>query len=312
MTDRRPTSARRAMRYLLSSILCLAAAACGGEPDAMPDPRAALRDTLETLLAQHPEATVAVAVRDPETDFALDLRGDRPFHAASTMKVPVMIEVFRQAEAQRFALGDALRVENRFRSIVDGSAFRIEDDSDDAIYARLGETMTVRDLVYQMITVSSNLATNLLIDFVSADTVQATSERLGTTTMRTLRGVEDLKAYRQGLSNSATAADLATLLERLMQGTAVSPEADRQMVEILHAQRFNTMIPAGLPEGTRVAHKTGWITEIHHDAAIVYPEDGAPYVLVVLTEGIADEAASAALGAEIARAVHAALRPGAE
>ena len=224
------------------------------------------------------------------------------------MKVPVMIEVFRQAEAGRLALDDSLEVENAFRSIVDGSPYRIEDDSDDAIYERLGGKMAVRDLVYQMITVSSNLATNLLIGHVGADSVQQTIERLGTDTMRVLRGVEDIKAYRQGLSNTATAADLARLLEAIMQGRAVSPQADAAMVEVLLDQRFNTMIPAGLPEGARAAHKTGWITAIHHDAAIVYPEEGAPYVLVILTEGIEDEKESAALGAEVARLVHEALR----
>ena len=268
-----------------------------------------LEAALEAVIARHPEATVAVAVRDAATGTILDLRADRPFHAASTMKVPVMIEVFRQAALGRFGLDDSLAVENSFRSIVDGSPYRIEDDSDDAIYTVLGTKMSVRDLVHNMITVSSNLATNLLIDFVSADSVQPTAERRGATDIRVLRGVEDIKAFRQGLSNTTTAADLAALLAALRDGRAVSPEADRAMVDILHAQRFNTMIPAGLPGDVRVAHKTGWITEIHHDAALVYPGEAAPYVLVVLTEGIADEDASAALGAEIAGAVHAALRP---
>ena len=290
---------------VLTSLL-LTLAAC--QEPSMPEP--SLQETLEALLVQHPEATVAVAVRDAQTGATLDLNGDRSFHAASTMKVPVMIEVYRQAALGRLSLDDSLLVENNFRSIVDGSAYSIEDDSDDSIYERLGQRMALGDLVYQMITVSSNLATNLIIDFVSADSVQATCERLGTTTMEVLRGVEDLKAYRQSLSNSATATDLAVLLDALRRGEAVSPEADRAMIDVLLDQHFNTMIPAGLPEGTRTAHKTGWITRIHHDAALVYPEQGEPYVLVILTEGIDDENASAALGAEIARAVHAALRPG--
>jgi beta-lactamase class A len=227
------------------------------------------------------------------------------------MKVPVMIEVYRQADLGRFSLDDSIQVVNAFRSIVDGSPYSMDlgEDSDESIYEQIGRPMSIRDLVYQMITVSSNLATNLLIDYVSADSVQATSERLGTARMQTLRGVEDLKAYERGLSNRATAADLATLLDALRRGTAVSPDADRAMVGVLLDQQFNTLIPAGLPGDVRVAHKTGSITEIHHDAAIVYPLDGPPYVLVVLTEGIADEAVSAALAADIAAAVHAAIRP---
>ncbi|HMB93112.1 MAG TPA: serine hydrolase [Rhodothermales bacterium] len=296
------------MRFFLI-LLFIALAACQQQP---PPPTtvtpATLQDSLEALIAQHPEATVAVAIRDLQTGTTLDILGDRPFHAASTMKVPVMIEIYRQAEAGRFALDDPLLVKNAFRSIVDSSAFSIEDDSDDAIYERLGQKMSIRDLVYQMITVSSNLATNLLIDFISADSVQATSERLGTTTMRVLRGVEDIKAYRQGLSNSATANDLATLLNALREGEAVSPEADSAMVAVLLDQQFNEMIPSGLPADVRTAHKTGWITEIHHDAAIVYPAQGEPYVLVILTEGIPEQSDSATLGAEIARLVHQALR----
>jgi beta-lactamase class A len=95
----------------------------------------------------------------------------------------------------------------------------------------------------------------------------------------------------------------------LMEHRAVSPEADQRMIGVLLAQQFNEMIPAGLPAGTRVAHKTGQITRIHHDAAIVYPAQGAPYVLVLLLEGIADEDVSARVGARIARVVHQHLRP---
>lgn len=298
------------MRFFV--LLLVAFAACQQQPPASTTVTpATLQDSLEALIAQHPSATVAVAVRDPQTGTMLDMLGDRPFHAASTMKVPVMIEIYRQAEAGRFDLDDSLLVKNEFRSIVDGSVFSIEDDSDDAIYERLGQEMSIRDLVYQMITVSSNLATNLLIDFISADSAQTTSERLGTTTMRVLRGVEDIKAYRQGLSNSATASDLATLLDALRRGAAVSSEADSEMVAVMLDQQFNEMIPAGLPAAARAAHKTGWITEIHHDAAIVYPEQGASYVLVILTEGIAEQADSAKLGATITRLVHQALRPAA-
>ncbi|MDX1488508.1 MAG: serine hydrolase [Acidiferrobacterales bacterium] len=247
-------------------------------------------------------------MRDPATGTRLDLNGDRLFHAASTMKVPVMIELYRQARLGRFSLDDSLLVENAFRSIVDGSPYRIEDDSDDAIYERLGQQMAIRDLIYQMITVSSNLATNLLIGYVSADSVQATIERMGTREMRVLRGVEDIKAYRQGLSNSATSSDLAVLLQALMENRAVSDEDDVEMIDILLDQRFNEMIPAGLPEGVRAAHKTGSITRINHDAAIVLPDDADPYVLVLLTEGIDDHAVSAALGARITALVHARLR----
>ena len=267
-------------------------------------------DSLEAKISRVvegvPGATVAVSVIDVDT--RLSLLGNRAFHAASTMKVPVMIEVFRQASLGRFSLNDSLAVRNSFRSIVDRSEYHIEDDSDDAIYERLGGRMSIRDLVYQMITVSSNLATNLLIDLVAADSVQHTIEEMGVRGMRVLRGVEDIKAYDRGMNNTATAEDLALLLATILQGEAVSAGASAEMVKILLEQRFNEMIPAGMPEGARVAHKTGSITRINHDAGIVYPSAGEPYVLVILVEGVDDGDVSSGLGADIARIVHETIR----
>lgn len=268
-----------------------------------------LESDIKSLIPDDPDRIVAVSVIDPATDGRLNIDGDRLFHAASTMKIPVMIEVFRRAEAGDFSLDDEIVVRNEFRSIVDGSAYSIVDDSDDAIYERLGTQMTIRELTQDMITISSNLATNLLIDFLGADSVQATSERLGTREMVTLRGVEDIKAYEQGLSNRATSSDLALLLEAIMTGSAVSAEASEQMMDILLLQEFGDMIPQGLPDDVRVAHKTGQITAIHHDAAIVLPPDSEPYVLVILTEGWDDASEAADLGARIANVVHQSIRP---
>ena len=278
-----------------------------GDVDARTAVRGAeLESRLRDAIEGYGDAVIAVAVVDPSTETAISIRGDRLFHAASTMKVAVMIEAFRRSDEATMSLSDSLVVENRFRSIVDGSIFSIEDDSDDAIYERLGTQMSVEDLIEQMITVSSNLATNLLIDRLGADAVQSTIDRMGVRHMRVLRGVEDLKAYDRGMNNVATADDLALLLDAIRRG---STESADEMVEVLLRQEFNEMIPSGLPEGVRVAHKTGSITGINHDAAIVFPVDGEPYVIVILTEGFDDHASSARAGAEIARMVHEALRP---
>jgi beta-lactamase class A len=283
--------------------------ACRSNDAPAPSDMETLRAALTDTLADYPDATVAVAVRDLASEDTLAIRGDRSYHAASTMKVPVMMEVYRQAQAGQFALDDSLTIRNTFTSIVDGSTYRIEDDSDAAIYERLGERIAIRDLTERMITVSSNLATNMIIELVSADAVQRTIERLGTQHMKVRRGVEDIKAYRQGLNNTATASDLATVLTAIAEHSAVSTAASRSMIAVLKRQEYNDTLPAGLPESAEVAHKTGWITEIHHDAAIVYPLNAAPYVLVVLTEGIPERERSAALHASVARTVHAHLRP---
>lgn len=298
------------LMLLLAMSLPMALTSCRTSDEPATDH--SLEERIRSMLDRYPDATVAVALIDSSTGTRVMIEADRVFHAASTMKVPVMIEVFRQVELGRLSLDDEIIVENRFRSIVDGSIFTIEDDSDDALYERSGQPVSVRELLHKMIVVSSNLATNLLIDRVSADTVQTTIEKLGTRTMHVYRGVEDLKAFDRGLNNTATAADLALLMEAIRHGRAVSPEACRQMVDILLDQEFNDMIPAGLPADVSVAHKTGSITGIAHDAAIVYPPDAEPYTLVILTEGFEDHATAHSFGAEIARTIHASIRPPAE
>jgi beta-lactamase class A len=122
--------------------------------------------------------------------------------------------------------------------------------------------------------------------------------------MAVLRGVEDGKAYEKGLNNTTTARDLATLLLAIADGRAASPATCRQLLDILAAQEINDGIPAGLPAGIRIAHKTGNITATWHDAALIYPPDGKPFVLVVLSRGIPKRERGMALQADIARLVY--------
>jgi beta-lactamase class A len=254
-------------------------------------------------------ADVAVVFGNVEGAPELAIRADEPFHAASMMKVPVMIELFRQADAGLLSLSEPLTVRNEFHSIVDGSVYQLDvkDDSDEVVYKAVGKPMTLRQLNDAMITVSSNLAANLLIERLGVQNIRATVTKLKADGMNVLRGVEDDKAYAKGLNNTATARALFTLLQAIAQGKAVSPRADAEMVAVLKRQTFNDAIPAGLPPGTAVAHKTGNITRIHHDGAIVYGP--RPYVLVVLVRGIEDEKQSAALVASISREVWTAANP---
>jgi beta-lactamase class A len=215
-----------------------------------------------------------------------------------------MIELFRQAREHRLSLDDRIPVVNAFHSIADGTEFTLDvsDDSDADVYHHIGETMTYRALCEAMITLSSNLATNLLIERLGPARIQATTDALGAGGMRVVRGVEDNKAFEKGLNNTTTARALATLMAAIATGRAVDAEASREMSAILSRQHFNERIPAGLPPGTRVAHKTGDITKIQHDAAIVYAD--RPYVLVILIRGLQDEKAGNALAAAISRAVY--------
>lgn len=252
-------------------------------------------------------ADVAVAMRTVDGKDELLIQPDVEYHAASTMKVPVMIELFRQARAGALSLDDRIPVVNQFHSIVDGSLFKLElgDDSDDEVYKRAGTTMTYRELCESMITVSSNFAANLIVEHLGAANIQKTTNALGAPGMRVLRGVEDDKAFKKGLNNSTTARALLILMEKIATGEAVDKTSSAEMLAILERQKFNSRIPAGLPSGTRVAHKTGEITRIQHDAAIVYGD--RPFVLVVLVRGIDDPKRGSALAADITRAVYAGL-----
>lgn len=267
---------------------------------------ASLLARVEARTAETAGARVGIAYFDPAARDSLLLNADSSFHAASTMKVPVMIELFRRAEAGGFRMNQGLLIVNRFASIVDGSPYSLDvgSDSDSTLYRRIGQRVTVDTLLRLMITRSSNLATNTVIALVGAAEVTRTMGQLGATRMQVLRGVEDQKAYDRGLNNTTTARDLAIVLRAIESGAAASPAATREMREILLAQEFNEKIPAGVPPGVRVAHKTGEITAHSHDAGIVYPPGRAPYVLAILTRGIPDADVSSKLIADISRIIY--------
>ncbi len=263
-----------------------------------------LRDRIEAEIAPlGDQVTIEVAFHDLQTGETCQIRSDEPIHPASTMKVPVMLEVFRRAKAGLLSLDDRLPIKNSFASIVDGSPYTLDekDDSEQKLYKRVGESATIRELTFLMITESSNLATNLLVEKVTPDATTAFMRELKADGLKVLRGVEDSKAFAKGLNNVGTAHGLETVLTRIADGSAVSKKASAEMRTILLAQKFREGIPAGLPPEAKVAHKTGSITAAYHDAAIVEIPGRKPFVLVVMTRGIADEPKSHQLVARIAR-----------
>ena len=267
-----------------------------------PAPFSARRLAVEKIIDES-GAEVSIAYRTLDGGEEWMREADKVYHAASTMKVPVMIELFRQESEKLLSLSETLAVRNEFKSVVDGSPYSMElgEDSDDTVYKNIGTSMTLEALDFQMITVSSNFATNLLIDRLGVKNIRATVEAMGAYGLEVRRGVEDQKAFDLGIINETSARGLFVVMNAIAQGKAVSKSASERMVEILAAQKFNDGIPKGVPEGTRVAHKTGTITKVHHDAAIVY--GSRPCVLIVLTRGIEKEADSDALIARITRAL---------
>jgi beta-lactamase class A len=291
-----------AIHRLLSTLLpCLLLASSQARAQDAP-----LRGRLEALIKAS-GAEVGVAMHTLDGRDEVTIRPEEAFHAASTMKIPVMIELFRQAQAGVFSLDQKIPVVNRFHSIVDGSPYSLAagDDSEADLYKADGQLRSYRELCELMITVSSNLATNVLIEKLGVDKIRTTMAALGAQGMDVRRGVEDNAAFRAGQNNTTTARALAVLLEAIAKGRAVSADASREMADILKRQTFNEGIPAGLPPGTPVAHKTGSITKIQHDAGIVFAPRS--YVLVVLVRGLQDEKQGHELIASIARTVDAAV-----
>jgi len=264
-----------------------------------------LKARIEARVAQVPGAIVGISLRDLQTGDSLDVNADDLFHAASTMKVPVMIELFRQTERGSLKMDQKVLLANEFKSIVDGSPFSVDakDDSDSLVYTWIGQRVPIRDLLEHMIDRSSNLATNALIQLVDAKRANETAHKLGARNIKVLRGVEDGKAFQAGMNNQTTSRDLAALLVAIETNKAASKKSCDEMRQILLRQEFNDEIPAGLPSGTPVAHKTGSITAVRHDAAIVYPPKRKPYVLVILTRGIPDEKVASGMMADISRLV---------
>jgi beta-lactamase class A len=290
---------------MITFIAALAIASSAGAitPAASAD---SLAERIQARIAALPGAEVGLAYHKLGTGDSLYLDADKSFHAASTMKVPIMIQLFRRVDSGGLSLDYPLLLVNDFGSIVDGSSYSLDAgvDSDSSLYKLVGTRVPVRDLITHMITRSSNLATNSLVALANAAAAESTMRSLGAMKIRVLRGVEDQKAFDAGLNNTTTARDLAIILSAIQENKAASPKSCAAMRDVLLEQEFNTGIPAELPPGTRVAHKTGWITGITHDASIVYPEHGPTYVLVVLTRGIQDEPTAEKLIADLSRIVY--------
>jgi beta-lactamase class A len=235
---------------------------------------------------EHTLDRLGISFYDHETTIQWSYNADTWFHAASTMKLAVLLGVFRQIDRGELSLDAPVHVRNRFTSIVNREPYMLDlgRDADPDVHGHLGRTLTVHELAYWMITKSSNLATNLLVDVVSVPTIQLALDEMEIDGVKVLRGVEDQRAFDAGLNNEVTANGLLKLLRIIAEGTAYSQNACDEMLKILLDQQFRSGIPAGLPKAARVAHKTGNISTVHHDAGIVYLEGRKPYVLVILTQ----------------------------
>ena len=270
-----------------------------------PETLAELESAIDSAFSSH-QGDYAIAFKDLASGEEIHINEKEEFHAASTMKTPVMIEIFRQVEEGNFSLQDSILVINEFRSIVSGKPFSLDinQDSGDSLYNKIGSKVSIKDMMVDMIIHSSNFATNLLIEKVDAKKVTETMRKLGAEDIMVLRGVEDIEAYEAGLSNTTTAYDLLLIFEKIAEGKAVGETTDRQMIEILLQQKHNDIIPALLPEEVKVAHKTGSITGVQHDSGIVILPNGEKYVLVLLSKNLEEPEEGVKMLAEVSRMIY--------
>jgi len=251
---------------------------------------------LDPVLENAKDKLIAIAFHDFETGAEYFLNADEALHPASTFKVHVMMEVFRQAHERLLSLEDRIPIINSFTSIADGSKYSLDinDDAEQTLYPRIGESETISELTRLMIVRSSNLATNILLEVVGTKNVNSFIQALGIQGVTVRRGVEDNAAFRLDMNNSATARGLTQTMQLIAEGKVVSREASEKMIEILLGQEFNESIPALLPKSVKVAHKTGWTDDVYHDTGIIFSENRKPYVLSIMTKGFAEEQGSTA------------------
>lgn len=266
---------------------------------------------LEEYIFQFQNKTISVSVSDLETNQEINIHADVLMHPASTMKVPVMMEVFRLASVGKFSLDDKIEIYNSFHSIVDGSEFQLDvaDDSETSLYARIGKKETIRELNRLMIVRSSNLATNILMDKVGTKPIDDFIKTLGIKDLNVIRLIEDKKAYRLDINNTFSARGTTQMMKLIAEGKVISKKACDEMIQVMLGQEFNESIPALLPQEVKVAHKTGWTGEFFHDTGIVFPPNRKPYAITLFTNGFPEDDDSQAhkCMAEISKLIYAQL-----
>lgn len=237
-------------------------------------------------------SVVALVVGDAAPAYAM-APGEQHY-AASIMKLPILIAAERLSERGLLDLEQHVPVHTDFDSRSPGRRFEMDEseDSDPETWAAVGTSVLLSGLVERMITVSGNLATNLVLSLVDADEVAAVLAESGCSPLTTIpRGIEDYPAREIGLDNLITAEDLALVLAALAEGRLAGASATAECERILRNQTHRAGIPGGLPPDAVVANKTGWIDGVNHDVALVRPTAGMPVVIAVLcsTPGTPEE-----------------------
>jgi beta-lactamase class A len=259
---------------------------------------------LEPDLAAVPGTVSVWCGRLGRTVPAYDRNPEVTHYAASTMKTAVMAAVYRLAEAGSLDLDAEVPVHDDFASATGTGRYHSSAgyDNDPEPWERLGHTAPLRWLVRRMIVRSSNLATNLVLERTGFDAVAEVWRAAGALHSTVGRGIQDYGAQDAGLTNLVTAADLAGLITGIATERLAGPRSCQEMLDVLHAQEVVVDVVAGLPPGTRVAHKNGWVEGIRHSSALIEPDDAPPYVFVTCVSAPVTKDEGCAVVAKVAAA----------
>jgi len=274
------------LKSVRACLICIAAAACLQAQGTWP------RLTAEiTRMADEVDGRVGVYIQGLDSPETFALRADEVFPAASTIKLALLLELYRRGEGRGPRLADVYQLEPRDLA------------ADSAIMGNLepGTRLTLRDLAVFTVTVSDNSATNILIDRVGMDTVNAALDGLGLHRTRLRRKMMDLKAAREGRENLATPKELALLLTEIHRGPTLGPASREGLMRLLTTSKDGYLTRL-LPDDLTVANKPGSLQGVRNDVGIVFVK-GRPFVIAVMCSHLRDDREGEAVIGRIGRRV---------
>jgi beta-lactamase class A len=224
-------------------------------------------------IVEEADAVVGVAIKDLRSGDQILINEEEIFPQASSIKVHILSEVFKQASEGKFSLSDIKQLPASMR--VGGSG----------ILSSLGEksvSLSIRDYCVMMIVLSDNSATNLLIDLVGMKNVNESLQKNGASKTKLQRVMMDVQAAKEGRENISTPKDVLTILDKLNNGTLINKQASDDMLSILKLDKEGPL-KSGIPSSVSIANKGGDIDGVRNDIGIIYLENN-PYIICVMTK----------------------------
>lgn len=280
---------------ILGTLFAIAAPVLAQTPQPNPlagDIKLKLAKQLQQVAAEF-DGVMGIAVKDLGTGETFFANADAVFPQASAIKIPVLLELFRQDQAGMLKLEERVDVKKSQMAAGSGVLVRFSDG---------GSALSLRDLAVLMIGLSDNTATNILIDRVGMQNVNENLRRLGLAQTKLQRIMLDVEAQRASRENLSTPREMVMLLELLDAGKTLDPKHSQAALEILKYTK-NTAMRRGLPDSVSLASKPGGLPGVSNESGIVYLA-GKPYAISVMTTFDKDGDAAEAAITDISRRVY--------